>query len=542
MKEVTRRRGVQVEETMMDRVVAWVDPERAVRRRQARVVLAMTDSYVGASRSRRGMKNYNPSSGSADADINRDLPTLRDRARDLARNNPIGGGAINTTVNNVVGTGLILNARVDRDVLGMTDDEASEFEKTAERGFKVFAAECDLERTNTLYGLQELAFRSTLENGDALALIPFVRRPGEAWGTKVQLVEADRLCNPNSRSDTETLSGGVELDAYGAPVAYTIMSCHPGDIKTGLKREWKRYEAYGSDNRRRVLHLYRKLRIGQHRGVPYLAPVIETILQLGRYTEAEVMAAVVSGMFTVFIQTETGDGINTDDLVAADGREKSDDGDIELGYGAMVNLKNNEKIESANPGRPNAAFDPFVMSVCRQIGMALELPYEVLVKHFTASYSAARAALLEAWTFYRGRRAWLRDSFCQPIYEAWMWEAVARGYLYAPGFTSDPLLRAAYLGAEWIGPQAPQIDPVKVIDAASKRMANRLTTRSEECLAITGTDWETKVPQMRREQELLGGMADAALSGGGEPDPDDGEDEAAPSRPDENDEEEDKDV
>ncbi len=194
MREVARREP-EVNENALDRLIAMVDPERAVRRRHARVVLAMTGGYVGARKDRRGLKNYNPSSGSADADINADLPTLRDRSRDLARNNPIGGGAIHTTVNNVVGTGLILNARVKREILGMTDDEADEFEQTVERGFGVFAAECDLERTSTLYGLQELSFRSTLENGDTIVILPFLRRGGEAWGTKVQLIEADRLCN-----------------------------------------------------------------------------------------------------------------------------------------------------------------------------------------------------------------------------------------------------------------------------------------------------------------------------------------------------------
>ena len=43
-------------------------------------------------------------------------------------------------------------------------------------------------------------------------------------------------------------------------------------------------------------------RIGQRRGVPFLAQVIEALKQLGRYTDAELVAAVVSGMFTVFIR------------------------------------------------------------------------------------------------------------------------------------------------------------------------------------------------------------------------------------------------
>ena len=79
--------------------------------------------------------------------------------------------------------------------------------------------------------------------------------------------------------------------------------------------------------------------------------------------------------------------------------------------------------------RPNTAFDGFVLAVLRQVAVGLELPFEVLIKHFTSSYSAARAALLDAWKFYKGRRAWLVWTFCQPVYEMVVSELVAAGYV-----------------------------------------------------------------------------------------------------------------
>lgn len=106
----------------------------------------------------------------------------------------------------------------------------------------------------------------------------------------------------------------------------------------------------------------------------------------------------------------------------------------------MIGLAPGEKVSSVDPGRPNAAFDPFVMAILRQIGVALEIPFELLVKHFTASYSAARAALLEAWKFFYTQRKWLADNFCQPVYEAWLTEAVLSGRVSAPGFFDDPLV------------------------------------------------------------------------------------------------------
>jgi capsid protein len=89
---------------------------------------------------------------------------------------------------------------------------------------------------------------------------------------------------------------------------------------------------------------------------------------------------------------------------------------------------------------------PFVMAIYRQVGVQLELPFEILIKHFQSSYSASRGAILEAWKFFRGRRTWLDTHFCTPVYEAVISEAVARGWLEAPGFFDDPFLRQAYLG------------------------------------------------------------------------------------------------
>ncbi len=102
------------------------------------------------------------------------------------------------------------------------------------------------------------------------------------------------------------------------------------------------------------------------------------------------------------------------------------------------------------------------MALCRQVRVALELPYEILIKHFTASYSASRAALETAWQFFRRRRTWVARRFCQPVYEWVITEAVARGRLVAPGFLEDPLIRRAWLGAYWNGPARISLDRARM--------------------------------------------------------------------------------
>lgn len=492
---------------MLDRAIAFVDPARALRRRQARGALAVMDSlsgygggYNGASRKRTAAQEWRTRDMSADAALLPDLPTLRDRSRDLVRNVPLAGGAISTVVTNVVGTGLTLRSRIDAKALGLTDDQAQEWQDAAEREWRGWAVsqECDLGRTLRFTAMQDLAFRSVLEAGDVFAVKRYVERPGSVYGLKIQLLEADRCCNPNRATDKPALAGGVEFDGNGAPLAYHFTDRHPGTRLGAAGLQWDRIEAFGAKSgMRQVLHLYRPLRPEQTRGVPYLAPVMEAFKNLGRYSEAELMAAVVNSCFAVVTKTTPGEGIDLPQSTNVD--RKSDPINI-TDPGLIVDLKPDESLESFSPERPTAAFDPFVQAVLRQIGVALELPFEVLIKHFTASYSAAKAALLEVWKFFRTRRQWLAAEFCQPVYEALIVEAVARGRLAAPGFFNDPMVRAAWLGADWIGPSPGQIDTLKEASANKVLVDMGVKTVDEVTMETTGGDWEDNHRQLVRER------------------------------------------
>jgi lambda family phage portal protein len=500
------RHRASIEENLVDRIIRYVDPARANKRAAARFSAAVAGGYIGASTARRQTSRWNVNGGDADAVILYDLPKLRDRSRDLLRNAPLAVGAVNTVVTNVVGTGLKMKSRVDRGVLKMSEEQAEAWEAQVEREWRLWSEspECDVARTLNFSGMQEMGFRQTLENGDVFSLLANIRRPGSPYGLKLQMIEGDRVCNPDWKTDTATLAGGVERDANGAPLRYHILNQHPGSIcfsRTSVT--WTPRDAFGKTGRRNVIHLFDPKRPGQSRGVPYLAPVIESLKQLDRYTEAEIMAAVISGMFTVFIKSDSGGtGLSPMDPAMEVGGSDSDE-DFKMASGAILNLAKGEEIQTANPGRPNQAFDPFVMAILRQVGVALELPFEVLIKHFTASYSAARAALLEAWRFFRRRRAWLAVYFCTPVYEAWMDEAVALGRIKAPGYFADPILRKAYLGAEWIGDAQGQIDPNKEIDAASKRIKEGVSTVERETVELTGGDFERNLPQIRKERRML---------------------------------------
>ena len=511
-------RTVEVPVTLMDQVINYFDPRRGQDRFKIRAQMAMAGGYTAADKTRRANQAGSRRETDADSAILPDLRTLREESQNMLRNSAIAVGAVKTNITKVVGTGLKVKPQINRESLNLSDEAADKWERAAEREFLLATdtREIDAERQLTFSLLQALVLLKTLEDGDVFTNMPRFTRPGSPYTLKLQIIEAARVVNQHGLADSNLMAAGVEKDATGAPVAYHICNQHPGGIRYRAKQDlsWTRLPAFGKNSGSPlVLHHYDKTRPGQTRGVPYLTPVLEIIKQLGRYTDAEVMAAVVSGMLSVFITTESGDPGNVltpnPETAAAD----STDTGVELGYGSVVGLLPGETVSTVNPGRPNPAFDPFVTALCRQIGVALEIPFELLVKHFTASYSAARAALLEAWAYFNRRRHWLVTSFCQPVYEAIITEAVATGRLSAPGFFSDPAIRRAYLGTIWIGDAPGQIDPLKEINAAEKRMALNLTTHSEECTAMPngGSDWEAKFPQIVKEKRMMlaAGLDDA---------------------------------
>ncbi|MBQ2698048.1 MAG: phage portal protein, partial [Clostridia bacterium] len=461
----------------------------------------------GANRAKKSLRGWLAGGGSAKEDIEDNLDLLRRRSRDACMGIPTAAAALKTLRTNVLAGGLIPAPQVDAEYLGLSGEETEALQQQILREFSLWADHCDADGIDDFYQLQQLAFLSALMNGDVFAVLPMEERDSPTpYSLKIRLIEADRVCSPDlidrlapcevGGRRVHRIVQGIETDAEGAVVARWICSGHPLSSNLAAQLTWQRVETRGTKSgRRTLLHLMERERVGQLRGVPRLAPVLEALKQLGRYPAAEVNAALVSAMITVFIQSDSpSDARPFGELIPEEERiDDADRGTIELAPAAIVDLAPGETIAPFDPKHPTTTFDTFQSAMLRQIAAALEIAPEVLQKQFSTSYSAARGALNEFWRVCTVKRDNFVTDFCQPVYESFFAEAVAKGRIKAPGFFSDPARRMAYTACAWNGPARTNLNPAQEVEAAVRRVEAGFSTAQEETAQMTGGDWSRNI-------------------------------------------------
>ena len=472
----------------------------------------------GASRNSRILKMWNPQWLSAGSDIDLNYELLKNRAADLARNSPVGQAAITTSARGVIGAGLKLFARPNHRALGISADSAREWARRVSDEFRLWAQtpDCDWCRRNNFFDLQHIAYVSYLTDGDVFCL--FRRRrmtPRNPYTLRLQLIEAARVSTPTNgavytvspvegkAANGNRIVNGIEVDDAGMHRAVYVSNRVPNDlIGRETITEWVRVKCYGrSTGLPNVLQIAHDERAGQYRGVPYLAPVIETLKQVSRFTNAELASAIVRSFFSLFFIQP----LQNNDINQVLGRREEPDLNLDeykLGSGTLNALPRGVDVKSVDSGQTQSAFADFTDALLTQIGAALSIPKEVLMCSFNASYSASRAALLQASDEYKRRREWFVRDFLRPVYETWLMEAIGLGRIRAPGYFEDPLKRAAWSEASWYGPAFTSLDPLKEMQAAMLRLETGLTTREKEAAELTGTDYEDNVLQQAFESGI----------------------------------------
>lgn len=484
-----------------------------------------------------------------DADQHNDeLPRLAAASYELAKSNPLAIAAVQTWINDTIGDGLHLQCRVDRDFLertvGLTEEQADAWEMDIERRFQVWANNsyhCDIEGVATFWDMQALNLRSEIIAGDGFAAFPMVQRRNSPFQVRVQLIDGARVCNEHWKPDSLRLSGGIQRDGNGLVTHIHVLTGNPYSTKVDNPLGvWRKLPMRGRNTgRQQVAHTYVAIQPGQSRGLPLLTPVVSIVKQMGRYTDAEAMAAVVNAFFAVLLETPGDDAF----AFGADELEDQADlgvdvagGEIGLSSGAYLELPPGSKPHTVAPGRPNPSFDAFMKSMMLQISMALGIPIDVMTRTFDKSYTAARASTFLFHKAVRGARARQAIGFSQVAYESWLLEQVASRQVRAPGFFRDPYIKAAWCGSFWVGPPKGMIDPQREVGAEKEMWNMRVKPLADIALELTGNSWEGNIQRIAREQRLMERLgvsppdamaaAIAAPSGTEEDDETDDEDES----------------
>lgn len=476
---------------VLDRAIASVAPRYAVKRAQARHVLA---AYEAAKPSKRHKKSKDNSTG--ERQVVRDAATTRAIARDLERNHDLVRGALLTLTRNIIGpTGVSIEpmprigGKPDDDKYDDIDDT---FARTLLNLWREWTRNPDVTRTMDWVQVQELACRSWLRDGEQFTQLvegngAFIKH-GSRVPLSLELLEAD-VVPLNHTGENPTIDAGIERNAWGQPTAFYVYKTHPGNGGFFSTGDLKRVPA------ERMLHLANRERLSGLRGISILASAITRLLDLKDYEESERVAARIAAAIAAYVKRD----VNmewTPPPIAAGEEDKGRDFFLEAGAVFQDTLPG-EEIEMLNPNRPNTALDRFRMSQLRAAARACTLTYSAFAGDYDGTYSAQRQELVEGYDGYRMLTGIFVSRFVRPIWERFIDMAIASGALVVPAHIRPETIKQA----DFRGPKMPWIDPKKEADALVT-MTRAGMQSLQQVIADRGGRFQDTFESLARERRL----------------------------------------
>jgi len=417
----------------------------------------------------------------ADDEIRWEMLRLRARARDLARNSPYVRQYLNLMAVNVIGPhGPRMQSQVRNNDRTLSDLLNGKIEEA----WKAWAAAPTIDGKGSLVDFQHQCIKAVAREGEA-----FVRLhrgyPNE-WGLALEAIDADLVDEAMNRPagfNGPEIRLGVEVDRDGRPLAYHAWSAPASVLNARADRDRIRLPA--SD----VLHLYDPDRIGQTRGVTWLAPVMFALKQLDGYDEAELVASRIHASAMGVLTRKEGAGEFTTD--------ENDKIEIEANPGSFVFAPEGYGLETWAPQHPGENYADFVKGALRRIASGLGLSYNVLANDLEGvNYSSMRSGMLIERDTWRRLQEWWSRSFLNPIYAAWLGQALLAG-----GLVLDSRDMRRFLAVRWTPRGWPWVDPLKDIEAGIQGIQAGLTSRSD-LLAEEGRDVEETLERLADEERM----------------------------------------
>ncbi len=466
---------------MLDKIISFFSPKTAYKRAQYRAAKKILEKrlYEGASRTRR-TAGWATQSTSQNAEAANAIEILRNRSRDLVRNNPWAARGVTLISTNTVGKGIQAS-------FSASTPERADFFQTAWESW-TSTRDVDFGCNLNFSQIQNLVMRSVVESGEILIRRRRVRRTGNNLPIKLQVLEADHIVTnrifQNSENGNRVIMG-VEIDDNDCVVAYHLYENHPGNFGVDAKAATSPLSIVRVPAED-IIHVFRTDRPGQLRGVPWLAPVMIRLRELDEMEDAQLVKQKVAACFSAFIHDI--------EPPPRDPSLEEDEFDLEkLEPGIVEHLPPGKDIKFASPPTPEAgAYQEYLSSVLHSIAAGLGVSYEALTGDLSqVNFSSARMGWLE---FQRNIDSW-RTNLINPHFNwrvfKWFLEA-----LEILGETTNDVR------VSWIAPNREMIDPTKEIPAMQKAVRSGFSSLSE-ILRSLGKNPEDHFNQIAKDNEII---------------------------------------
>ena len=470
---------IVAQKTWLDKAIDNVAPSWGLSRLESRVSKALFE-YNAA----RTNRIYNPKQYGQQSESPQ---TVRDRiimmweARDLVENVPEMRAS-----SRVFGINL-----TPTEYSPMTGDR--EYNAEISEYFHSWCKNADVTGRHSFRKLVQLAAGERPVDGDCGFVI---RRSGD--GLKIQLVPATRIGNPNMQADvSQNYYQGIVTNDYGQPIAYRIFRVD----RSGVYFDPEDVPAQN------FAHYFDPFRVDQFRGVTDFASGIRTARSLYEILEAEKAGVRFASQQAALVFSERGTAnprnLFTPNPAVTLGNGQQQQNELS-DVGMIRYFGNADKIE-VMPSRPSQAFTGFVQHLMHEISLAVGIPQAVLFGSQGYQGPSVRAEFAAADRVFTRHQGVLTDKVLDPIKNAVLIDAIARGEIAAPklkaGETMVQALRRATCG-EWRFPAKLSIDVGR--ESAANLNENRQGAKSlAEIAAEEGTDAFSRLEQIAIEASFI---------------------------------------
>lgn len=476
---------------LLDRAIGYFAPGRALMRARAREAFEMLRDYEAAKSGRR-TANWKATGSSANTEVYGAYTRLRDRSRELVRNNPYAKRAISAIVANMVGTGIQCAVKGQPGAV-----------------WKAWTREADFYGLLDLYGIEALSARSWQESGECLLVrqrVGMSEAGASGVPLKIKVLEADYIdpTRIGPTPDGNLMVGGVEIDPQGRRVAYWLYQQHPGDSLI-FRLNLRSVRVPAAD----VIHLFEMERPGQLRGVPKLSASIMRLRDLDDYQEAMLVKKKIEACFAAFVKTDEG---NARTIGSSSTTEEPDENGntrrIEAFSPGMIEyLKQGEDVVFGQPSSV-AGETGYTTEQLHAIAIGAGVTYEQLTGDLSlVNFSSMRAGRQEFKALVEQMR-WLTfiPMVCERIW-GWFEEAA---------FQAGRVRTQGYMHA-WTPPRWEYVNPLDDVKTDKEELAGGLSSLSAKIRARGDDPDEVfdEIAAERKRLKELGITVDYGIKGSG---------------------------